>query len=141
MVDGLSVAGIVIDQTGKIHAFNEAAQKMLGYRLIEVVSRNLSMLMPSEYARVHTDYITYAHSTPLHFFASSSRQVLVPRTHARRTLTQCRTYLKTGQAKVIGVGRDVPVVRKDGTLMGAHLTVTEKRDGEKVFFVGILQPK
>jgi len=108
-VDGLSVAGIVIDQTGKIHGFNEAAQKMLGYRLIDVVSRNLSILMPSEYARVHTDYIT--------------------------------TYLKTGQAKVIGVGRDVPVVRKDGTLMGAHLTVTEKRDGEKVFFVGILQPK
>ena len=55
--------------------------------------------------------------------------------------TQCSTYLKTGQAKIIGVGRDVPVVRKDGTLMGAHLTVTEKRDGEKVFFVGILQPK
>ena len=58
MEDGLSVAGIVIDQTGKIHAFNEAAQKMLGYRLIDVVSRNLNILMPSEYARVHNDYIT-----------------------------------------------------------------------------------
>jgi hypothetical protein len=107
---------------------------MLGYRLIEVVSRNLSMLMPSEYARVHTDYITYAHSSSL--LLPSSSPSLIPLLH-----THCSTYLKTGQAKIMGVGRDVPVVRKDGTLMGAHLTVTEKRDGEKVFFVGILQPK
>jgi two-component system sensor kinase FixL len=137
VVDGLSVAGIVIDQTGKIHAFNEAAQKMLGYRLIDVVSRNLNILMPSEYARVHNDYITYAHPTSL-LLPSSSPSL----THSLFShTTQCSTYLKTGQAKIIGVGRDVPVVRKDGTLMGAHLTVTEKRDGEKVFFVGILQPK
>jgi two-component system sensor kinase FixL len=139
VVDGLSVAGIVIDQTGKIHAFNEAAQKMLGYRLIDVVSRNLSILMPSEYARVHNDYITYAHSTSL-LLPSSSSSLTHPLSSHTHT-TQCSTYLKTGQAKIIGVGRDVPVVRKDGTLMGAHLTVTEKRDGEKVFFVGILQPK
>jgi len=137
VVDGLSVAGIVIDQTGKIHAFNEAAQKMLGYRLIDVVSRNLSILMPSEYARVHNDYITYAHSTFLLLPSLSSSLTHPLSSHT----TKCSTYLKTGQAKIIGVGRDVPVVRKDGTLMGAHLTVTEKRDGEKVFFVGILQPK
>lgn len=105
----MSVPAVIIDQTGRIHAFNEAAQKLFGYKLIEVVSRNVSILMPGEYARVHNDYIT--------------------------------TYIQTGQAKIIGTGRDLPVVHKDGSLIATHLTVTEKRDGDKWFFIGILQPK
>ncbi len=51
------VIGVIIDQTGKIHAFNDSAQQLLGFKLIEVVSRNVSMLMPPEYARSHNDYI------------------------------------------------------------------------------------
>jgi len=37
VLDNLIVPAIIIDQTGKIHGFNEAASQLLGYRLIDVV--------------------------------------------------------------------------------------------------------
>jgi len=50
-----------------------------------------------------------------------------------------QNYIKTGQAKIIGIGRDVVIQHKDGSLKPAHLSVTEKRDGDKRYFTGILQ--
>lgn len=48
-------------------------------------------------------------------------------------------YLRTGHAKIIGIGREVSGQRKDGSLIPLELTVTEfALDGSR-FFTGILR--
>lgn len=48
-------------------------------------------------------------------------------------------YLKTGQAKVIGIGREVTGRRKDGSLVPLYLSVSEVRLAQGVMFTGILR--
>jgi PAS domain S-box-containing protein len=48
-------------------------------------------------------------------------------------------YLKTGVRKIIGVGREVEGLKKDGTLFPIYLSVSEVRLGEERLFTGMLQ--
>jgi two-component system sensor kinase FixL len=49
------------------------------------------------------------------------------------------TYLRTGVAKVIGLGRQVIAQRKDGTLFPAHLAVGRIAESRPPRFVGLLR--
>jgi len=47
-----------------------------------------------------------------------------------------KKYLHTGEAHIIGIGRDVPAVHKDGTLFTMHLSVSELPmfiEGQRIF--------
>src|SRR5262249_24476452 len=46
-------------------------------------------------------------------------------------------YLRTGEAKVIGIGREVVGRRKDGSTSALALAASESRVGERRFFTGI----
>lgn len=48
-------------------------------------------------------------------------------------------YLKTGQRKVPGAGREVVGQRKDGTIFPLHLSIGEFKQGGRSFFTGIVQ--
>ncbi|CCQ72824.1 PAS domain S-box protein [Magnetospira sp. QH-2] len=48
-----------------------------------------------------------------------------------------RSYLETGQAKVIGIGREVTGLRKDGTTFPMELAVSEMQVGGRRMFTGI----
>src|SRR4051794_29835662 len=48
-------------------------------------------------------------------------------------------YLKTGERRIIGIGRIVTGMRKDGTTFPMHLTIGEMHSGGKPFFTGFVR--
>ena len=98
---------IVIDEAGAIQSINPAGERMLGYASSELVSNNVSMIMPEPDRSAHDRYIC--------------------------------AYLETGNAKIIGRGREVGHQRKDGSVFIAELAVTEWRAHGKRYFTGIIR--
>lgn len=107
VVSTLPVPAVMIDERGLIQAFNEPAEQLWGYKVTEVVGRNVKMLMPSPDRDRHDAYI--------------------------------KKYLETGKHKVLGMGRDLVALHKDGSVLPVRLSVSEKRDGAKRIFTGIAQ--
>jgi PAS domain S-box-containing protein len=103
LVDGL----ITISETGIIESFNKAASDLFGYSKLEVLGRNIKMLMPDPYHSEHDGYLS--------------------------------NYLKTGHAKIIGMGRDVSGLKKDGSIFPMDLSVSEMNIGGKKKFSGIVR--
>lgn len=65
-------------------------------------------------------------------------KLLMPEPFAAEHTSYIQRYLRTGAAKIIGVGREVQARRKDGSLFPADLAVSEFHDG-KPLFTGILR--
>ena len=54
-------------------------------------------------------------------------------------LTDIRRYLETGVRRIIGIGRNVQYLRKDGELFEGHLSVSEMKIGSTRYFCGIIK--
>jgi two-component system, LuxR family, sensor kinase FixL len=67
-----------------------------------------------------------------------SVNVLMPDFHAARHDDYISNYVDSGNAKIIGIGREVQGRRKDGTLFPTRLAVSEVFTGGKRFFAGFL---
>ncbi len=57
VVDQLAVASIVISPNGTIQAFNQPAVALFGYEASEVISKNVSMLMPESIGKQHDEFL------------------------------------------------------------------------------------
>jgi two-component system, chemotaxis family, CheB/CheR fusion protein len=65
--------------------------------------------------------------------------LLVPGPHHDLHETYIDRYLKTGVARIIGIGREVEGRRKDGSLFAAELNISESQLGEQRLFVGFVR--
>lgn len=57
ILDTVPDAMVVIDTHGVIQSFSAAAERLFGWTSIEVIGRNISMLMPQPYHDAHDGYI------------------------------------------------------------------------------------
>ena len=65
--------------------------------------------------------------------------MLMPSPHREQHDSYLSNYLTTGQAKIIGIGREVSGRRKDGSLFPMDLAVSEVRKHNDVFFTGVVR--
>lgn len=64
-------------------------------------------------------------------------QLLMPPPWNRQHDAYVQRYLKTGKARIIGIGREVRGLRKDGTTFPMDLAVSEVRVGARRLFTGV----
>lgn len=65
--------------------------------------------------------------------------MLMPQPHRSRHDDYLRRYLETGEAHIIGLGREVEAVRKDGERFPIHLSVSEFEAEGTTFFAGFIR--
>lgn len=53
LIDGL----IVVDRHGTVQLYNRAAERLFGFPAAEVVGRNVTMLIPDEFVREHSQFL------------------------------------------------------------------------------------
>jgi len=100
-------AVILIDDGGRITAFNRSAERLFGYESSEILGRNVSALMPEPWHSAHDDYLA--------------------------------RYARTGIPHIIGVGREVDGMRKDGTVFPCFLSVGQVAGSSPPRFVGFVR--
>ena len=65
--------------------------------------------------------------------------LLMPSPYKKEHDEYIENYITTGQAKVIGIGRAVTGLRKNGETFPMHLGVTEAATPEDKFFIGVVR--
>jgi two-component system sensor kinase FixL len=95
ILDTIPEAMIVIDEAGVMQSFSAAAQRLFGYRLDEVIGRNVKMLMPEPYRGEHDSYLQHYLSTGLRRIIGIGRIVV----GARRDGTTFPMELAVGEMR------------------------------------------
>lgn len=65
--------------------------------------------------------------------------VLVPEPLKSKHDGYLKNYLKTGEKKIIGIGREVEAQHKSGEIIPIHLSISEFQVGKDRYFTGILR--
>jgi two-component system sensor kinase FixL len=126
-VDGI----IAIDPKGNVLLYNQACERLFGYRANEVVGQNVRMLMPDPYRQEHDDYIAHYNWTGEGRIIGIGREVL----GRRKDGSTFPMYLRigeggpTGQRFFVGIIHDLSALRWE----------TEQREGADRLLAQIVQ--
>ncbi len=66
-------------------------------------------------------------------------KVIMPQPYHDEHDSYLSNYMETGDAKIIGIGREVTAVKEDGTEFPIELAVGEFEVGEEKFFAGVIR--
>ncbi|MEZ4829740.1 MAG: PAS domain S-box protein [Bacteroidia bacterium] len=64
--------------------------------------------------------------------------ILMPAPHSNKHDEYIQNYIRTGKQKIIGIGREVSGLKKDGSRFPFYLSVSEVDHGEEKIFAGII---
>lgn len=101
-IDGI----ITINDKGIIESVNPAVLKLFGYQTVELLGKNINILMPEPDHSKHDAYID--------------------------------RYKKSRTAKIIGIGREVVGLKKDGTTFPFRLAISEVQLENRRIFTGFV---
>jgi two-component system, LuxR family, sensor kinase FixL len=76
--------------------------------------------------------------TAMHIIGRSV-STLMPDSYAAEHSDYIRTYMRTGHARIVGVGREVVGVRKNGESFPMELAVSELRTDGRTLFTGVVR--
>ncbi|WP_144209645.1 hybrid sensor histidine kinase/response regulator [Shewanella donghaensis] len=107
ILDSAADGFVIIDVNGVINEVNNAVSKLFGYDKTELISENVSILMPMADRFMHDGYI--------------------------------KQYLSTGDAKIIGSGRELKAQHKDGTLFPIELSISKMLIDGEILFLGFIR--
>ncbi|ETX12681.1 hypothetical protein MUS1_01610 [Marinomonas ushuaiensis DSM 15871] len=97
---------IIINSRGIIESFSPSAEALFGYSEMEMLGRNVSILMSKKDAPRHDGYLN--------------------------------KYMESGKTAIIGKGREVTAMKKNGQMFQMHLSVGRADTGDSgTLFVGI----
>ena len=74
-----------------------------------------------------------------HELIGQNISIIMPQPYRDNHPSYLAKYLVTGKRVIIGSGRDVPAVRKDGTLIDIHVSVSEMRIGTSRKYTGMIR--
>ena len=98
---------LTVNAKGHIESFNQAAEKMFGYRADEVIGKDVHVLIPERLRNKHVSYVD--------------------------------RFFTTGEASIVGTGREVTAQRKDGSVFPIHLAASEVSLNGQRCFAGIIR--
>ena len=70
---------------------------------------------------------------------NKSISLLMPEPYASMHDKYMSGYMETGLAKIIGIGRELPAMRRDGSTFPIELSISEVVNGDVVTFIGIIK--
>ncbi len=74
-----------------------------------------------------------------HELIGQNISMIMPQPYRDNHPSYLANYLVTGKRVIIGSGRDVPAVRKDGTLIDIHVSVSEMQIGTSKKYTGMIR--